>query len=190
MKIIEELSSETVDLAEYLHEITKHKVFIFIFTFVSTFTMLIYQYFQEDIPIYKGSLMVEIGEKNTLLSKVLYLDKPIDLKIIIETIYPSVNIKAPYHSNKIFEITAFGTDKNMIKNNIWKAYDFIINRHKEKLKLYEKYTMTKKISKIKMLQSYKKNKSLIIIITFIASFLISVYLVLFISYFIKPIVKK
>lgn len=191
----------------YWKTILKYKIFIFLFCFVTTFSMTVYQFFNNPVPIYTGSLMVEIGEKyiqgcdnlsydevnkTIVQNETFYFSTPQSLKVILEKLYPEINVKVPYGSFNIIEISTSNTNKIQITNDLLSAYNFILEKHKKQATLYKKYIMTKQVGAIIIDENAKNkpNKLLKIIITAISSLLFSIYTVMFIKYYLIVIKPK
>jgi LPS O-antigen subunit length determinant protein (WzzB/FepE family) len=179
-KYIEE---DEIDLKELFKTIWDRKVFIVSFTFIVTAISIVYVLLKNPVPIYQGNLMIEIGEgynKNTNLE---YFDDVNNLKDIIKKEF-GVSVNIPKSTNKLLSIEVSNKNKEKIKSNINKALDFILKRHKEKAEFYDKYIMTKTIGDIEISNTPVNipKKKLIVIVTFITSFIFSIFLVFFMNF--------
>lgn len=196
--------SDTVD---YWLAIIKYKKYIFIFTFLATFFMSIYQYYNNPAPKYTSSLMIEIGEKYfkgfnnwnydqvkkiLLLNETFYFTTPGTLKLILEKKYPQIKVKIPYGSYNIIEISTSNTDKSKTKSDLLKTYNYILQKHQIQSKLYDKYVMTKHVGSLNIKEETrnKPKKLLMIIVTSISSFIFSIYAVILVHYYLVVIKPK
>jgi len=93
-------------------------------------------------------------------------------------------VEIPKRSNKILIITSNDTNKDIIKENLEKVKKFILNRHKEKSKLFEKYIMTKQIGELKIDDKpiNTPKKKLIVVVAFVTGFILSIFLVFFMQF--------
>jgi LPS O-antigen subunit length determinant protein (WzzB/FepE family) len=174
---------DEIDLKELFKTIWDRKVFIVSFTFIVTAISIVYVLLKNPVPIYQGNLMIEIGEgynKNTNLE---YFDDVNNLKDIIKKEF-GVSVNIPKSTNKLLSIEVSNKNKEKIKSNINKALDFILKRHKEKAEFYDKYIMTKTIGDIEISNTPVNipKKKLIVIVTFITSFIFSIFLVFFMNF--------
>ncbi|WP_373073939.1 Wzz/FepE/Etk N-terminal domain-containing protein [Sulfurimonas sp.] len=174
------------ELKELFKTILKYKKVIVIFTLVFTLASVLYVVFKPYKPIYKGKLLVEIGEvfnadnDAELIDKSKNLEEVINAKLNKHKIYAST----PKRTTSLIELISQDQDKEKIKSTLEKAYQFIINRHSEKTKVYEKYTPTKKVGDIVIGNKpvNKPKKKLIVILAFITGFILSIFLVIFIEF--------
>jgi len=180
---------DEIDLKELWHIIIIYKKFIIIFVSIITIVSLIYVYFKNPIPIYTGNMMIEIGEVKNNNPKQIYFDNAYTLKNILEKKF-DIEIKIPKkansinNSNNILTIIANNKDKIEIQKKLTNIYLYIKIRHKEKIKLYDNYIMTKKIGKIVIVNEpiNKPKKKLIVIVSFITALILSIFIVFFLDF--------
>lgn len=179
-------------------KIMEYKKTIFFITFLVTLFTGTYQYFNNPTPVYKGSLLIQIGEKSVkniilkgdedipgfleyrdvFFNHHFYLSRPKAEKEILERVYPDIKVKVPYGSYSIFELLVENTDKEAINHRLEEVYKTIIIRHEKKALMYDTFTMTKKIGKVKFVQkNILKNKVFITIVTMVLSFSFSIYFI-------------
>ena len=177
------IQEDEIDLRELFKTLWDKKVFIIVFTAVVTIVAIIYIVFKNPVPVYQGSLMVEIGEGKSAGTNVDYIDNVNNLKEIIEKKY-SVSVDIPKRTNKLIVISSSNSDKNKIKLDIKSAFSFVDKRHKEKSKLYEIYSMTKKVGDIEISNQpiNKPKKKLIVVVAFVTGFILSIFLVFFMEF--------
>lgn len=177
------ISDDEIDLRELFKTIWNKKIFILFFTFLITLLSIIYVVFLKNpVPIYKGSLLVEIGEIKTNNGMVL-LENTNDLKYILEKDFSS-EISIPRGSNKLLQIEVTNKSKNQIKNQINSIYNKLLENQKEKLKFYKDYISTKKIGDI-VIDNQPINqpkKELTVVVSFVTSFILSIFLVFFMEF--------
>ena len=185
------IEEEEIDLRELFKIIWQSKKFIILFTFVITLLSVIYVLFKNPIPIYKGTLLVEIGEIKTNDS-IFPIDNPNNLKYILEAeAEAEAEVSIPKKTNKLIQINVKDISKEQIENRINTLYKKLIERQNNKIKMYKDYIPTKKIGNIfidkKVINQPKKK--LIVAVSFITAFIVSIFLVFFIQ-FIKSFNEK
>jgi LPS O-antigen subunit length determinant protein (WzzB/FepE family) len=176
------IAEDEIDLRELFKTIWDKKVFIGLFTFFVTLLSIVYVFIKNPTPIYKGSLLVEIGEIKTDNGMVL-LEHVMNLKYIVEKDF-STNISIPSGSNKLLQIEVQNTSKDKIRNEIEKIYTKLLDIQREKLKFYKEYIPTKKIGDIAINNEpiNKPKKRLIVVVSFVTGFILSIFLVFFIEF--------
>ena len=188
-KIIQE---DEIDLRELFSILWKKRVFILLFTFIVTVLTILYVNFKPYEPVFQGKLLVEIGEVFNKNNDSQLIDYPGNLVKIIEKnlakdslkAYIPKDIKYLNEFTNLIEIEVTDKNKKNIENILSDAYQFIINRHNEKTKLYEKFTHTKKVGEININNNpiNKPKKKLIFVISFVTGFILSVFLVFFMEF--------
>jgi len=178
-----------IDLRELFLTLWKKKVFIIGFTLLVTIASIIYVNFRPYTPVYQGKLLVEIGEVFNKNNESSLLDHTGNLIIILNS--NNFSASSPRGTNNLLEISHDSSDKILIEKNIQNAYQFILERHKEKTKFYDKYISTKKIGEVTISNQpiNKPKKKLIVAVSFVTGFILSIFLVFFID-FIKSISKS
>ncbi|MGE4383813.1 MAG: Wzz/FepE/Etk N-terminal domain-containing protein [Arcobacter sp.] len=190
----EQINEDEIDLRELFKTIWEKKIFILLFTSIVTIISIIYVSFKNPIPIYQGKTYIEIGQiqsqnyvptplDNTLdLSEILKLELKVDTYTIKTTNKDRTNL---------LQISSDNKNKEEIKNSLEKAVEFVINRHKEKAKFYENVIMTKQIGDIIIDDNpiNKPKKSLIVVVSFVTGFILSIFIVFFMQ-FINSIRKE
>lgn len=182
-KIIQE---DEIDLRELFLTLWKKKIFILIFTFIITVLSILYVNFKPYEPVYQGKLLVEIGEVFNKNNDSQLIDYPGNLVKIIEENLAKDGLTSliPRNTNNLIEISVNSKNKSNIKDTLTSAYDFIVNRHNEKTKLYEKFTHTKKVGDINIGNEpvNKPKKKLIVVVSFVTGFILSIFLVFFMEF--------
>ena len=180
-----EIEEDEIDLRELFTIIWNKKLFILIFTFIVTFISLIYVFFKNPTPIYKGNILVEIGEIQSETFGSRLFDNPNNISTILNRKF-EVQSSAPSRTNNLINISATSTNKDEIKNKIIEAVSFVKNRHEEKSKFYNNSNsmMTKEIGDIIIDNKpiNKPKKKLIVIVSFVTGFILSIFLVFFMSF--------
>ncbi|RXJ78017.1 hypothetical protein CRV03_03335 [Arcobacter sp. F155] len=186
----EYISEDEIDLRKLFKTLWSYKKIIILFTSLVVMLSVAYVMTLNPKPIYKGSLLVEIGEYKTTENTFINVDNTNNLKVILEDKF-NVNISTPKRTNSLLEIIVSNTNKSKIEEVINQTYNFVIERHTEKLKTYEKYIPTKKVSEINISDEpiNKSKKKLIVTVAFVTGFILSIFLVFFIE-FIKSIKKE
>uniref|UniRef100_UPI0040476763 Wzz/FepE/Etk N-terminal domain-containing protein n=1 Tax=Aliarcobacter sp. TaxID=2321116 RepID=UPI0040476763 len=180
-KIIQE---DEIDLRELFLTIWRKKVFIVLLTFIVTVSSILYINFKPYEPLYQGKLLVEIGEVFNKNNDSQLIDYPGNLVKIIEENLSGLISSIPRNTNNLIELSVSSKNKSDIKDTLTSAYDFIVNRHNEKTKLYEKFTHTKKVGDINIGNEpvNKPKKKLIVAASFVTGFILSIFLVFFMEF--------
>ena len=180
-KIIQE---DEIDLRELFLTIWRKKVFIVLLTIIVTVSSILYINFKPYEPLYQGKLLVEIGEVFNKNNDSQLIDYPGNLVKIIEENLSGLISSIPRNTNNLIELSVSSKNKSDIKDTLTSAYDFIVNRHNEKTKLYEKFTHTKKVGDINIGNEpiNKPKKKLIIAVSFVTGFILSIFLVFFMEF--------
>jgi len=183
------IQEDEIDLRELWKIIISKKKFIILFTSIITIGAVIFAYAKNPTPIYSGNMMIEIGEVKSNNPNQTYFDNAYALKNIIEKQY-DVKINLPKKANSINNtnniLTIIVEDKNKenIKNTLATILSYTIERHKSKVKLYDKYIMTKQIGNIEINDNpiNTLKRKLIIIVSFVTSLILSIFIVFFIDF--------
>ena len=182
---------DEIDLRELIKTLWIYKYLILIFTSFITILSIIYVLQKNPTPIYKGSLYMEIGtiqDKNFQpviienakdLAYILNLE--FDVKAVIPKEILTINNLLP---TKLIEISFENEDKNKIRETLEKIKDYIIEKHKKDTKYYENIIMTKQIGDIKISNEEinKPKKALIVSISFVTAFILSIFLAFLIDF--------
>jgi LPS O-antigen subunit length determinant protein (WzzB/FepE family) len=179
----EYITEDEIDLREVFKTIWESKNFIITFTFVVTSLSLIYVFFKNPIPIYQGKTYVEIGQIQSQNFGQISIDTTSDLAQILKLEF-ELDANVVKNTTNILEIISQNKDKNVIKQTLEKALETIINKHKEKAKIYENVIMTKQIGDIKIDEQAinKPKKTLIVVVSFVTGFILSIFLLFFIQF--------
>ena len=94
-------------------------------------------------------MYIEIGQIQSQNFGQISLDSAGDLAGILNLEF-KVNANIFKSTTKILEISITNEDKNLIKQNLEKSVEFIINKHKEKAKFYENVIMSKQVGDIEI----------------------------------------
>lgn len=179
----EYIAEDEIDLKELFKIIWNKRVFILVFTAVITLLAVVYVYFKNPIPIFQGKTYVEIGQIQSQNFGEESLDKSLDLSEILK-LELNVSATIPKGTKDLLEISFSDKDKEVIKTNLEKSIEFIIKRHNIKAKYYENVIMTKQIGDIEIGAEpiNKPKKSLIVIVSFVTGFIMSIFLVFFMQF--------
>jgi uncharacterized protein involved in exopolysaccharide biosynthesis len=194
----EYITEDEIDLREVFKTIWESRKFIFIFTVVVTLLSVIYVFFKNPVLIYQGKIYVEIGQIQSQnfgqipldsisdLSQILKLEFNLDANVVAANVVAANVVAANVvaGTTRILEISNKNEDKNIIKQTLEKILETIINRHKEKAKIYENVIMTKQIGDIKIDEQAinKPKKTLIVVVSFVTGFILSIFLLFFIQF--------
>ncbi|NVJ54163.1 MAG: hypothetical protein HWD90_10725 [Campylobacteraceae bacterium] len=186
----EYISEDEIDLKELFKTLCSYKRFIIIFTSLITIFSILYVISLNPRPIYKGSLLIEIGAYKTSDNEFINIDNTNNLKVILEEKF-NINISTPTRSDSLIKIIAKNVDRTKIEKEINQVYNFVEERHSEKLKTFKEFISTKKVSEVKISNEpiNKPKKKLIVIVSFVTGLILSIFLVFFIE-FIKGIKKE
>ncbi len=118
------------------------------------------------------------------------MDNLADLAEILNIEY-NVESSTVKSTTSLLSISSKNENKEEIQNNIKNAVSFIVNKHTEKAKFYENVIMSKQIGNIIIDDNSinKPKKTLIVVISFISGFILSIFLVFFMQ-FINSIRKE
>jgi uncharacterized protein involved in exopolysaccharide biosynthesis len=182
---------DEIDLRDLFKTVWDKRIFVLVFTFLVTLISFVYIFFKNPIPIYQGKAYIEIGQIQSQNFGQSFLDTTDNLAEVLSL---ELKVDAEGKSNKstnLLEITSNNKDKQIIKNNLESSIAFILNRHKEKAKFYENVIMSKQIGDITISDQAinKPKKTLIVVVSFVTGFILSIFLVFFIQ-FIKSISKE
>ena len=184
------LDEDEIDLRELFKKIWKKRFFIIIFTFTITLISFIYVLLKNPIPIYEGSLNIQIGEiqSETFGNKII--ESPQNLSYILGIEFP-VNSVIVKRTTSILEIKYSNVDKLKIKTILEDVKNFVVTKHENETSFYKNKIMTKQIGDIKISDEAinKPKKALIVTVTFITGFILSIFLVFFIQ-FIQSVKKE
>lgn len=177
------IQEDEIDLKELFITIWKRKLFVISFTFVVTLLAIIYVLIKNPIPIYQGKAFLEIGKIQSQTFGQDLFDNPTDLAQILNIEY-KVEASIPKATISLLEITSKDENKEEIQNNIKDAVAFIINKHTEKAKFYENVIMSKQIGNIVIDDNpiNKPKKTLIVVVSFITGFMLSIFLIFFMQF--------
>ena len=199
------IQEDEIDLKELFIIIWKRKLFIILLTSFVTLIAIIYVLIKNPIPIYQGKAFLEIGKIQSQTFGQILLDNPADLAEILNIEYKveysdlsgTLNIEHKVESSvvklttSLLEIISKNENKEEIQNNIKDAVAFLINKHSEKAKFYENVIMSKQIGNIIIDDNpiNKPKKPLIVVVSFVSGFILSIFLVFFIE-FVKNFNRK
>lgn len=183
MKDREYIQEDEIDLREFFKTIWEKKLFVILFTSLVTLIAIIYVLVKNPIPIYQGKAFLEIGKIQSQTFGQSLFDNPTDLAQILSIEY-KVEASIPKATISLLEITSKNENKEKIQNNIKDAVAFIINKHTEKAKFYENVIMTKQIGNIVIDDNpiNKPKKLLIVVVSFVSGFILSIFLVFFMQF--------
>ena len=186
----EQIIEDEIDLRELFRAIWDKKIFILLFTTIVTFISVIYVYSKNPIPLYQGKIYIEIGQIQSQNFGQISLDSASDLAGILNLEF-KVNANIFKSTTKILEISITNEDKNLIKQNLEKSVEFIINKHKEKAKFYENVIMTRQVGDIEIGKNpiNMPKKKPIVVVTFVSGIILSIFIIFFV-YFINSIRRK
>ena len=183
MKDKEYIQEDEIDLRELFKTIWEKKLFVILFTSIVTLIAIVYVLVKNPVPIYQGKAFLEIGKIQSQTFGQALFDNPTDLAQILNIEY-NVETSIPKATVSLLEITSKNENKEKIQNNIKDAVAFIINKHIEKAKFYENAIMTKQIGNIVIDDTpiNKPKKLLIVVVSFVSGFILSIFLVFFMQF--------
>jgi uncharacterized protein involved in exopolysaccharide biosynthesis len=175
---------EEIDLRDLFKTIWNKKVFILVFTFLVTLISVVYVYFKNPVAIYQGKAYIEIGQIQSQNFGQSFLDTTDNLAEVLSLELKVDAAKSSKKSTNLLEITSNDKDKQIIENNLKLAVEFVLNRHKEKAKFYENVIMSKQIGDITISDQAinKPKKTLIVVVSFVTGFILSIFLVFFMQF--------
>jgi len=149
MSQIEINKEDEVDFRYLVIMLFKYKFFIITFVVLTTFFSIVYVNMKNPVPVYNGQAMIEVGEvKNNNINQT-YLDRVYSLKNILKNIF-NITCSVPRNTENVIVINAKGTQKDEIKQELETVINYIMERHKEKVKFYDKYIMSRQIGEIRI----------------------------------------
>lgn len=183
MKDKEYIQEDEIDLRELFKTIWEKKLFVILFTSIVTLIAIVYVLVKNPVPIYQGKAFLEIGKIQSQTFGQALFDNPTDLAQILNIEY-KVEASIPKATISLLEITSKNENKEKIQNNIKDAVAFITNKHTEKAKFYENAIMTKQIGNIVIDDNpiNKPKKLLIVVVSFVSGFILSIFLVFFMQF--------
>ena len=181
---------DEIDLRELIKTLWIYKYLILIFTSFITILSIIYVLQKNPTPIYKGSLYMEIGtiqDKNfqpVIIENASDLAYILNLEFDVKAVVPKEVSINKYLQTKLIEISFENEDKNKIRKTLEKIKDYIVEKHKKDTKYYENIIMTKQIGDIKISNEdiNKPKKALIVAISFVTAFILSIFLAFLIDF--------
>ena len=178
-----QLAEDEIDLRELFKSIWAKRVFVAIFTLIITLISFIYILLKNPIPIYQGSLNIQIGEiqSETFGNKII--ESPQSLSYILGIEFP-VNSIIVKGTTSILEIKHSNVDKLKIKTILGDVKNFVITKHENDTSFYKNKIMTKQIGDIKILDEAinKPKKALIVTVAFVTGFILSIFFVFFMQF--------
>ncbi|SKB26827.1 Wzz/FepE/Etk N-terminal domain-containing protein [Malaciobacter marinus] len=193
-KEIRTIQEDEIDLKELFKTLWQKRVFIVVFTFIITVLGAVYAF--TKTPIYSGNISFEIGEvinKTAEGNIILELDKPSNLKEVISRKFQKsienkdiVNVSIPRGTTNILVVEVQSNSIENIKKKFNEIEKLVENRHKEKISLYslknEKMKMTSLINQSIKEYPIKPKKKLIVVVSFVTGFILSIFLVFFMQF--------
>ncbi len=181
---------DEIDLRELIKTLWIYKYLILIFTSFVTILSVVYVLQKNPTPIYKGSLYMEIGtiqDKNfqpVIIENASDLAYILNLEFDVKAVVPKEVSINKYLQTKLIEISFENEDKNKIRETLEKIKDYIVEKHKKDTKYYENIIMTKQIGDIKISNEEinKPKKALIVSISFVTAFILSIFLAFLIDF--------
>lgn len=182
---------DEIDLRELIKTLWIYKYLILIFTSFITILSIIYVLQKNPTPIYKGSLYMEIGtiqDKNfqpVIIENAKDLAYILNLEFDVKAVVPKerfvINDPLP---TKLIEISFENEDKNKIRETLEKIKEYVVEKHKKDTKYYENIIMTKQIGDIEISneQINKPKKALIVSVSFVTAFILSIFLAFLIDF--------
>ena len=176
------IEEDEIDLRELFLTLWDSKVLISIITILITLTALIYVSLKNPTPVYKGTVLIEIGE-GVNSAEPSEFDNSFNLKSIVEAKFP-VKALVPKRTNQILQIEATNKNKQQISHTLENTVSYILKKHQEKTKLFTSYIMTKQVGEITISDTpiNTPKKKLIVIVAFITGFILSIFLVFFLAF--------
>ena len=183
------IQEDEIDLRELFKILWAKKIFIIFVTFLITIGSIIYVFIKNPIPIYEGKVLIEIGEIQSSNFGNIYFDTPNNLSEILK-VYFSVTSFVPKGTNKLLELNITNSNQKIIEDKLEKTVKYILQRHQEKADFHKNYIMTKQIGDITINPSpiNQPKKKLLIVVSLICGFFLSILLVFFINY--MKMIKK
>jgi len=193
-KEIRTIQEDEIDLKELFKTLWQKRVFIVVFTFVIIVLGAVFTFIKT--PVYSGNISFEIGEvinKTAEGNIILELDKPSNLKEVISRKFQKsienkdiVNVSIPRGTTNILVVEVQSNSIENIKKKFNEIEKLVENRHKEKISLYslknEKMKMTSLINQSIKEYPIKPKKKLIVVVSFVTGFILSIFLVFFMQF--------
>jgi len=136
-------------------------------------------------PVYSGKVMMEVGVGVGVgeIPNQVYFDNTNNLKSIIEQKF-NVLVNIPKKTNNILLLSSNSSNKDVIKESLKNVVTYVLHKHTDKLKLYDKYIMTKQIGVIKVSNTpiNTPKKKLIVIVAFVTGLILSIFIVFFMEF--------
>lgn len=189
--ISSQFKDDEIDLRELWKTLFKHKLTIVSVTAVVTVAAVIYAW--TAAPIYKGEVLIEIGDivinsesVNDKPTFIQPIDSPNDLKETITQFLAitydknnNFSVESPKGSTKLIKISYEDSDKAMIKQKLETSVHFVIQRHKNKAKFFQKANAQIRPSSIVgsiniQADPVKPKKKLIVVIAFVSGLILGV----------------
>ncbi|MDX9813094.1 MAG: Wzz/FepE/Etk N-terminal domain-containing protein [Sulfurimonadaceae bacterium] len=178
------IREDEIDLRELFLTLWEKKIFITIFTLVTTTLVGIYALMQNPTPIYEGKLYLEIGKIHDKNFAPVLIENPNNLSRVLNLEF-GVQSNTSKGTSNIIEVSFLNEDKELIKNKLESARDFTISKHMEETSFYTKAIMTKQIGGgISILDEAvnKPKKMLMLSVGFVTGFTLSIFLVFFMQF--------
>lgn len=171
---------DEIDLRELFLTLWKNKVFIVVITAIITILAGIYAYFKNPTPIYQGKLYLEIGKIQDKNFVPVLIENTYDISSVL-------NLELNVQSNplkgtiRILEVSFSNENKDLIENKLQEVKEFVILKHKNETEFYDQKIMTKQIGEINISSEAinKPKKKLILAVSFVTGFILSIFLVFF-----------
>ena len=176
-----------ISLKKYFLILWSRKIFISIVTLFVTLLSIIYTTIFPPQKIYKGTLLLEIGEIKTE-NELILIDHPKDLKYIIKSFTDKdINVDIPRQTNKLLIIEVRNPSKQEIKNSIEEIYLYLREREDRKLKGYDNYIQTLKVGNINISSKpiNKMKQQVMISFSFLLGLILSILYILISSFYSK-----
>jgi len=179
------LQEDEIDLRELFKTLWNKRVFIALLTCGVTVLAIVYTLFQNPTPMYRGAVLVEIGEIQSENFQASLLEHPSNLGVILE-LERGMQTAIPRGSVSVLEVQKIGADVSRIKEDLSATIDFIMHRYQEKAAFHENVIMTKQIGEIGVGTTpiNTPKKQLIITVGAVTGFILSIFLV-FLMQFIR-----
>lgn len=194
LEIVESKCDE-IDLQELWKTLVKYKNLVIFFTLL--FTIIAVGYVSTVKPLYKGSVLIEIGsivmnseasnDKPTIIQP---LESTFDLREIIKVfganeLKDEIRVEVPQGSSKLVYFIYENSNKYEIKNKLQKCIAATITRHAEKAKFFKSANAliqpTILIESIKITPIKSKN-GLIVVLGLISGLIFGVFIAFFTEY--------
>jgi LPS O-antigen subunit length determinant protein (WzzB/FepE family) len=178
------VQEDEIDIRELFRTLVKHKIKIALITLAITLAAVVYTLINNPTPVFKGNVLVEIGEIQNENVGSSHFDNPNNLAVIVSNQFKNISASTPKGTTILVELTSLNSDKELIKSSLKRAISFILERHKTKASFHTKYTMTKQIGDINI-DSTPTNvpkKKLVIVVAFVTGLILSIFFVFFLEF--------